>query len=377
METISYADFSAKFDSGSSIKRIPMYGMFEVTRRCPLKCAHCYNNLPLNDQEALQNELSFSDHCRILDELTDAGCLWITYTGGEIFTRKDFLEIYTHAKKRGLLVSLFTNGTLLTPEIADYLSKLPPYVIEITLYGRSRETHERVTGVPGSYEKCMEGIRLLRERNLPLKLKTMALTINEHEIEALRNFVENDLGIEFRFDPMITPRLDYSQNPVAMRLPPHRVLELDLEDSKRKTEWEKFAGRFNSCSHLYRSNQEVYYCKAGITGFGIDPYGGLNLCLFSPDGKYDLRKGSFKEGWENSILRLRRQRISKQTKCTECGIRDLCGMCPPNSELEKGDPEEPVDFYCEVAHLRALAFGIPVKPHGECKYCAPGLKADT
>jgi len=377
METISYADFSAKFDSGSSIKRIPMYGMFEVTRRCPLKCAHCYNNLPLNDREALHDELTLDEHCHILDELTDAGCLWLTYTGGEIFARKDFLDIYTHAKKKGLLVSLFTNGTLLTPEIADYLAQWPPYVIEITLYGRTRETHEQVTGVPGSYEKCMEGIRLLRERNLPLRLKTMALTINEHEIGLLRSFVEDELGVEFRFDPMITPRLDYSQNPLDLRLPPQRVLELDFEDTKRKLEWEKFAGRLNSCSPLQRANNEIYYCKAGIKGFGIDPYGGLNLCLFSPDGKYDLRKGSFREGWEGAVLRERNRNITRQTKCMECMIRDLCGMCPPNSELEKEDPEEPIDFYCEVAHLRAQAFGIPVKPHGECKYCTPGQKADT
>jgi radical SAM protein with 4Fe4S-binding SPASM domain len=377
METISYADFSSRFDSGSSVKRIPMYGMFEVTRRCPLKCAHCYNNQPLNDQEALHDELTFDEHCRIVDELTDAGCLWLTYTGGEIFAREDFLDIYTHAKKKGLLVSLFTNGTLLTPETADYFSKLPPYVIEITLYGCTRETHEQVTRVPGSYEKSVEGIRLLAERKLPLRLKTMALTVNEHEIGRLRSFVEDELEIEFRFDSIITPRIDNSKRPLSLRLPPGKVIELDLQDSKKKIEWEKFAGRFNSCTSIPRADQEIFYCKAGITGFGIDPYGGLNLCLFSPDGKYDLRKGSFREGWEGSVLRERRRIITRQTKCTKCGIRDLCGMCPPNSQMEKGDPEEPVDFYCEVAHLRAQTFGITVKPHGECRYCTQGQEAKT
>jgi radical SAM protein with 4Fe4S-binding SPASM domain len=350
-----------------------MYGMIEVTRRCLLKCGHCYNNLPLHDQEALHNELTYDEHCRILDELTDAGCLWLTYTGGEIFARKDFLDIYTHAKKRGFLVSLFTNGTLITSEIADYLVQWPPHVIEITVYGRTRETHERVTGVPGSYEKCIQAVRLLMDRKLPLNLKTMALTINEHEIEALRDYVENELGVAFRFDPMITPRLDSSQDPVALRLPASRVLELDLTDPKRKADWEKFVGRFYTCSSVHRSSQEVYYCKAGIMGFGIDAYGGLNLCLFSPDGKYDLRKGSFRQGWEGAVLRERSRIISRQTKCTNCGIRNVCDMCPVDGNLEKGDLEEPVDFYCEIAHLRARAFGFPVKPHGECKHCNPSV----
>jgi radical SAM protein with 4Fe4S-binding SPASM domain len=373
METISYADFSAEFQSDSSSKRMPMYGMMEVTRRCPLKCAHCYNNLPLNDQEALHNELTYDEHCRILDELSDAGCLWLTYTGGEIFARKDFLDIYTYGKKKGLLITLFTNGTLITREIADYLVAWRPFCIEITVYGRTRETHEGVTGVPGSYEQCLEGIRLLTERKLPLKLKTMALTLNKHEIWQLKRFVEDELGIEFRFDPMINPRLDYSQRPLALRLPPQMIVELDLQDPERALEWRKFAERFTSCVQSPESNKEVYYCKAGITGFGIDPYGGMNLCLFSSGDKYDLQKGSFTEGWEDFLLKVRRQRISKQTKCTDCVIRDMCGMCPPNSELEKGDPEEPVDFFCEVAHLRAHTFGIPVKPHGECKFCVPGF----
>jgi len=306
--------------------------------------------------------------------MTEAGCLWLTYTGGEIFARKDFLDIYTYGKKKGLLITLFTNGTLITREIANYLVTWRPFCIEITLYGRTRETHEGVTGVPGSYEQCLEGIRLLTERKLPLKLKTMALTLNEHEIGQLKSFVEDDLGLDFRFDPMITPRLDWSQKPLALRLSPRKAVELDLREPKRISEWKKVAERLNHCSSSPGSNKEIYYCKAGITGFGIDAYGGMNLCLFSPSGKYDLRKGSFISGWEDFLLKVRRQKNSRQTKCVQCTIRDICGMCPPNSELEKGDPEEPVDFFCEVAHLRAHTFGIAVKPHGECKYCIQSVQ---
>ncbi|MHC4545942.1 MAG: radical SAM protein, partial [Planctomycetota bacterium] len=152
------------------------------------------------------------EHCRILDEITAAGCLWLLYTGGEIFARKDFLDIYTYAKQKGLIVSLFTNGTLITPKVADYLVRWRPFGIEITLYGRTRETYERVTGIPGSYERCMQGIKLLMERELPLKLKTMAITINKHEIWEMKRYVEEDLGLEFKFDAMINPRIDCSQS---------------------------------------------------------------------------------------------------------------------------------------------------------------------
>src|ERR1700722_5241974 len=182
MQQLSYQDFSASLHGSLFSQRIPINGTIEVTRRCPLTCLHCYNNLPLQDLDARASELTYEEHCRILDEIVEAGCLWLLYTGGEIFARKDFLDIFTYAKRRGLLITLFTNGTLITPKIADYLTQYRPFGIEITLYGRTEETYERLTGVSGSYAKCLQGIKLLMERKLPLKLKTVAVTVNKHEI---------------------------------------------------------------------------------------------------------------------------------------------------------------------------------------------------
>src|SRR5262245_2543775 len=119
--TTSYTDFSAQLHGRIVAQRVPANAAIEITRRCPLECAHCYNNLPMGDVEARRGEMSYDEHCSLLDQLSDAGCLWILYTGGEIFARKDFLDIYTYAKKKGFLVTLFTNGTLITPRTADYL----------------------------------------------------------------------------------------------------------------------------------------------------------------------------------------------------------------------------------------------------------------
>jgi MoaA/NifB/PqqE/SkfB family radical SAM enzyme len=119
----------------------------ELTFRCNLQCAHCYCNLPLNDQDAINKELSTEKVCDILDQIADAGCLWLLLTGGEPLVRRDFLEIYTYAKKKGFMISLFTNGTLLTEKMADYLAEYPPFILEITLYGVTKETYESITGL--------------------------------------------------------------------------------------------------------------------------------------------------------------------------------------------------------------------------------------
>src|SRR5207245_3508797 len=136
------------------------------------------------DMDVRRREMSKEEQFQRLDELAKMGCFWLLYSGGEIFARKDFLEIHTYAKKKGYLITLFTNGTLITEKIADYLLEWPPFAIEITLYGRTKETYEALTQIPGSYERCLRGIKLLRERGLPLKLKTVATSINKHEVTA-------------------------------------------------------------------------------------------------------------------------------------------------------------------------------------------------
>ena len=374
MEIQPYSDWSSTVHGASASKRIPISGMIEVTERCNNRCAHCYVNLPLEDREARSNELKFDEHCRIIDEITAAGCLWVCFTGGEIFVRKDFLDIYTYAKRKGLLVTLFTNGTLITPQIADYLVTWRPFNIEITLYGHTQEIYEKVTGIPGSYNRCLEGIHQLMVRGLPLRLKTMVVTLNRHEIWDMKRFVEDDLGIEFSFDAMINPRCDCSQSPLEVRLSPAEAVELDLQDSKRVEKWQSLAEEFGRDCHPLKDSDRVWQCGGGLNSFAIDAYGKLQACIISKNETYDLRNGGFKEGWQRFLHNLRQQKITKRTKCVACDIRVLCSMCPANGQLECMDAESPVDFLCEVAHLRAHAFGIPVAPHGNCEYCEGGSR---
>src|SRR5258708_6947750 len=171
MQLLSYDEFSRRISSVFAGRRAPLQGTIELTNRCPLNCSHCYNNLPMNDFEARNRELSTREYLDILDQLADAGCLWICFSGGEIFARRDFFEIYGHAKQRGFIITLFTNGILIDERVADRLVEMRPFSIEITLYGRTKETYEALTRIPGSWEKCIRGIRLLLGRNLPLKLK--------------------------------------------------------------------------------------------------------------------------------------------------------------------------------------------------------------
>jgi len=372
VEQLTYGAFSADLHQRQSGDRVPLNVSIEVTRRCPLECLHCYNNLPMGDMDARRREMTKEEHFRVLDELVEMGCFWILYTGGEIFARKDFLEIYTYAKQKGFLVTLFTNGTIMTEEIADYLKEWPPFAIEITLYGRTRETYEALTAIPGSYDRCLRGIKLLKERGLPLKLKTVATSINKHEVMAMQQFAEEELGVDFKFDGQVNPRIDCSQSPLAVRLTPEDVVALDFHSPKRVDEYRRLAERDLQSPPNLSHSSSVYACGGGMNSFAINAYGEVGICIISQQETFSVRDASVSAVWHASLLELRNRARTRVTKCIECRIQSLCGMCPANGELENGDRETPVEFLCNIAHLRAAVIGIEVPTHGACDFCPGG-----
>jgi radical SAM protein with 4Fe4S-binding SPASM domain len=353
---------------------MPLSVTLEITHRCPLTCAHCYNNLPMGDREAANAELTVEDYRRLLDELQQAGTFWLLFSGGEAFARKDFLEIYTYAKQKGFLITIFTNGTVLTPAIADYLVEWPPFSIEITLYGHTRETYEKLTRQPGSFDRCRRGINLLLERKLPLKLKTVPTSINKHEVREMEEWAEG-LGVEFKYDALVNPRTDCSQSPIAVRLRADEVVALEFDDPLRSSEHLRLLNE--ELARVPRASEDLYHCGGGMTGCAIDPYGNMGICVISPREHYNVREGNFAEGWERALLAVRETKRKRLTKCSRCRIQSLCGMCPANGELENGDAESPVEFLCEVAHLRAMALGAEVPEHGDCEFCKGGSKHDA
>jgi radical SAM protein with 4Fe4S-binding SPASM domain len=178
--------------------------------------------------------------------------------------------------------------------------------------------------------------------------------------------------VHYKFDSMMSPRIDCSQSPLAVRLQPWEIVKMDLEDPARVADWKKFAARFNGPLPDPEQSEDVYHCGGGVSSFAIDPEGKMSICVLSHFDSYDLRQGSFREGWDKFLYQVRQKKTTRITKCTACEIQAMCGMCPANGELENGDPESPVDFLCHVAHLRAKAMDIAVPPHGDCEYCKGG-----
>ncbi len=344
---LRYGDFTERLKGGLG-ERYPVFGSIELTERCNLRCVHCYINQPAGDREARDRELTLEQWRPIFDQLADAGCLWLLLTGGEIFLRSDFLEIYTYLRRKGFVLVLFTNATLITPEIAGFLREWRPFYMEVTLYGSTRETFERVTGVPGSFDRFMRGVELIDEAGIQYNLKSMIMTLNVHELSAMREYAEGRGGT-YRFDAVIQPRRDGLRDVRYLRLSPEQIVDLDLADPERM---QNLRDGYIWAAGVPKRD-DLFTCGAGRHVFHITADGQLCICSGVRTPSYDLTRGTFLEGWNEFIPKLRRQKVSKDLPCIECGKQILCGQCPGFAELENGDPESVVDYLCQIGHLRA------------------------
>ena len=269
-------------------ERYPLACQWEITCRCNLRCIMCYTDC-FNRPDKIRQELSTDEVLRIMDELADAGCLELCLTGGEPLARPDFFAIYEHAQTRGLLVTLFTNGMLITEETADRLAALPPHRIEISLHGLTEATFEGITQGSGSYQRCMRAIRLLLERNLPLVLKTTAMTVNKEEILSIKQYV-NGLGkVGYKLGEEMRPTLDGSEAPGRWALSDEELREINRQDPQL---WDE------TCR---KQAMPAALCVSGKRTFHIDAYGRLQLCSGNRRQSYDLRYGSFQEGFYQAL----------------------------------------------------------------------------
>jgi radical SAM protein with 4Fe4S-binding SPASM domain len=366
---VSFGEFRDR--AGLDARRIPLEGTIETTFRCNLACVHCYVNEKAGSRAIAARELGLERLKRLVDEVVDEGCLFILLTGGEVLVRPDFPDLYLYARARGLLITVFTNGTLVTDRIADLFAEHRPEAIEISLYGMTRQTYERVTRVPGSYDKCIAGIGRLVKRGLPLTLKTMALSWNQHEVEAMEAYARS-LGLPFRFDSSLNPRVDCGANRNAeLQLDPERAMQLDLGSAGKLEDLREFCLRFTR-PDVARDTEHVYTCGAGQSSFTVDPYGRLQMCQLSRRSFHDLKTGSFAQGWRDLFPRLRARTWQTNTVCRHCSLMPLCGSCPGAAEMETGDPESIVPAFCELAHLRAWAAMGQASGHRRDATCCRG-----
>lgn len=350
VESLSYAAFEARLAASAARKRVPISGQLELTYRCNFECVHCY------EQDVReQPELDGDTWCRIIDQAADAGCLWLTLTGGEALLHPEFERIYERAVRRGLLVTVFSNGSLLTERVDRLFRRLPPRSIEVTLYGFSAETYARSTRRPKGFQLALDGIRRMHAAGHEVQVKTVVFRETAADLEAIRSFAK-ELGVQFRYDTNVHGGLDGGSSPRVHRLSPGEIVAIETADPQVVENLRK---------HLdgKPGTDRVYRCGAGRYAYNVAPDGYLQLCTLVRSLRFDLRHTPFSEAWAALEQETERRYQSANRRCSGCSLQKVCGTCPGVAELNAGDAEAAIDEICETTHLRASAIlGRPVVP---------------
>lgn len=335
----------------------------ELTARCNNNCSHCYINLPAEDTKARCGELSRAEINDIANEAVSLGALWCLITGGEPLLRADFPDIYLDLKKKGLLVSVFTNATLIDENVVRLFREYPPRDMEISVYGITAETYEKVTRKPGSFARFNRGVRMLLDAGVKVRFKAMALRNNIHEIAAISRFYRERSTDFFRFDPYLHLRHDGTKarndEIKAQRLAPAEVVALERSHSPYFQRLAEHCVKLMESDEKTASPRRLFYCGVGRNDFTLGWDGIFRLCsaLHHPEYVYNLRKGNLTDAWLNFAPEAL-ERITDdlgRDNCHTCSYLNLCFWCPAHSFLENGSLNAPVEDFCSMVKARVEA----------------------
>ena len=338
----------------------------ELTERCNFNCIHCYINKPSGDQAIKAREMSTWRIKAILDEVAELGAIGVRFTGGEPLLREDFDELYLYARRLGLKVRLFTNGSLITPERADLFARVPPLErIEITIYGMTPGSYAAATLVQGAYQQVQRGINLLLNFKVPFVVKGAVLPTNKGEIATFENWATTLPWMEgppsYSLYLILRARRDSDKKNrqiEAIRQSPEESLAIS---TRRPEEFRKGMGEFCGKFLAGPPGERLLQCGAGQGGC-LDAYGKLQPCMLlrHPETVYDLQNNNGSSSIKNALTdffpRLRQwsaTNIDYLYRCARCFLMGLCEQCPAKSWMEHGNLDTPVEYLCQAAHSQA------------------------
>lgn len=304
-----------------------MYYMFhlDLTNRCNEKCIHCYHPF---EQYDYSSELTLNEVKSLIDMVYDLGVFLITLSGGECLLRKDFFEILSYISEKGMMVNIFTNGLLLTEENVQKLKQYRVKLVSISLYGDTAEVHDRITTIPGSYQRTMDGIKRLRAHQIPFELKCIVLAENIARIEQTRRLADRlTNGRDCRIDFSLCGKIDGDCTNFCHRASKEAIREVFYANPDR----------YFSPKDFVPKHPNDIPCGAGKYGLYCSADGNIYPCV-----SFRLLLCTYKELTDistNPVLTAWRK--TKISDFTDCFKHDYCKYCTEqcagNNLIENGN----------------------------------------
>lgn len=345
------SDYQTNFSMTAARAHIPLSGTFELTARCSLRCKMCYVRLEQQQLHAIGRELTAKEWLSLAKDAVKAGTLYLMLTGGEPLLREDFEEIYTALCQMGFIITLNTNATLMTPELAKLFKKYPPSSTLVTLYGASPDTYEKVCGTADGFEKTIRGLELLSETPTQLLIRTTFIRDNMHELHELIELAHRFGSYLLKSTSIYKPVRGAVSDAEKCRLTHSQAKEIN---EAHREFYEKFLGN-KSSDYIFKDDNAaevlaslppvILPCAAGKLEYCISWDGNMLPCLmFSHPYSLPLEEG-FLTAWNRlpSLL----DNLAEPAACAGCKLKPGCDKCPAKFQAETGCFDKRPDYICQ------------------------------
>jgi len=327
---------------------VPLNVSLELTLGCNLRCHHCYNG----DRDTNSNfdrSLGREEVLALLPALREAGCLFLTLSGGEVFLYPHLFDVLDRARELSLAVQLLSNGTLLRPGVAARLARYRNLLgVSVSLYGSTPEVHDGLTQVQGSWRRTWEGVKRMRALGIAVRLKFVVVRSNAHEVGAMRAAAEKE-RLPYLVDLTITSRHDGTAGSLRVRATDDQLASLiqgplaDLVPSGRG-----------------EVTEERFACNCARGNCAIAANGDVYPCLSVPWTAGNVRTQTFAEIWASSPVfqQIRGLKMADYPSCAPCGDKVYCSRNRGAAFNGSGSYTGVDPFVCQTAALvRKLRVG--------------------
>ena len=366
----------------AAIDKIPVSGTFELTARCTLHCKMCYVCDPA---EAKAKELTAEQWIELGRQARDAGMFYLLITGGEPLMRADYKEIHKGLQDLGLMLTINSNGTTITEEMADFLAEHPPLRMSITLYGANPETYKRLTGHAEGFQMARDGFERLKKRGIPCRLRTVLMPDLADDINDIARYIvdqglpvglvnyimpgREDNGNEqakVRYSAEESAKAEADLNAFLRELAEERrknMPEPEKKDDKpekegeKKDEIDKLADSMLETEEdeidqvpVVPEKESAFRCSSGKYAFWVTYDGLVTPCAMLREPAVDIGKGKpFDEAWQEIIDGC--AAVPTCADCESCEDRKFCVVCPARLLVETGSFAKKAEYLCAKARI--------------------------
>jgi radical SAM protein with 4Fe4S-binding SPASM domain len=325
----------------------PFLVAFNLTRRCNLKCAHCYldaGTLNSGDPE----ELATEEVCALLNEIAAMSEeTMVVLTGGEPLLRPDIMEIAAHASGLGLMVVIGTNGVLLNDKRVAALQKAGVSAAGISVDSLDAGYHDGFRGAPGSWAKTISGIDACRRAGLMFQVHFSVTDDNAHELDQMIEFCRSSgaavLNVFFlvctgRGETYTNISLDTYENVLRQVAQAARDEKQLLVRARCAPHFKRMALEMDPPLPVTLiDGYEAGGCLAGTRYCRVTPTGGITACPYIEESVGSIRETQFADIWRDAPMfnALRKPRL--EGRCGICEYSKLCGGCRARPYAKSGE----------------------------------------